>query len=82
MKTDEMKKLLREFEQAARVFENVECFSARKLQTLLGYGKWEDFEKVILKAKEACENAGEDIDDRFPDVGKMVNIGSENRKGC
>jgi DNA-damage-inducible protein D len=43
----------------------------------LGYSKWENFEKVIQKAKEACENAGEVISDHFPDVRKMVSIGSE-----
>ena len=52
------------------------------MQTLLGYNRWENFEKVITKAKDACKNAGEEVDDHFPDVTKMVQIGSgTNRKG-
>jgi DNA-damage-inducible protein D len=42
---------------------------------LLGYSKWENFEKVIQKAKEACQHAGEEIQYHFPDVRKMVRIG-------
>jgi len=47
---------------------------------LLGYAKWENFNKVILKAKTACEVSGHDIEDHFPDVRKMVKIGSGAEK--
>ena len=47
------------------------------MQKLLGYSKWENFEKVIDKAKDACTNAGEQVENHFPDVRKMVEIGSE-----
>lgn len=30
----------------------VECWSARELQGLLGYSKWENFFKVLVKAKD------------------------------
>jgi DNA-damage-inducible protein D len=42
------------------------------LQTLLGYSKWENFTKVIDKAKEACKNAGETVAEHFPDVRKTI----------
>ncbi|MBL7919161.1 MAG: hypothetical protein JNJ40_02540 [Bacteroidia bacterium] len=74
MKAEEIKTLFEQFEVAAISIENVECWSARELQKLLGYSKWENFEKVISKAKEACQNAGEEIKDHFPDVRKMVEI--------
>ena len=66
MKTEEIKQLFVQFEAAASELEGIECWSARELQTLLGYSKWENFEKVIQKAKDACENAGEKIDYHFP----------------
>ena len=47
---------------------------------MLGYSKWENFEKVIQKAKDACENAGEEINYHFPDIRKMVKIGSGAEK--
>lgn len=59
MKTEEIKSLFAQFESATVVLENIECWSARELQHLLGYSKWENFEKVIQKAKEACKQADE-----------------------
>lgn len=76
MKTEEIKQLFSLFESAVAEIEGVECWSARELQALLGYSKWENFEKVIQKAKDACTNAGEVIENHFPDVRKMVEIGS------
>jgi DNA-damage-inducible protein D len=75
MKSEEIKQLFAQFETAADELEGVECWSARELQFLLGYIKWENFEKVIQKAKEACQHAGEEIQYHFPDVRKMVRIG-------
>lgn len=72
MKTEEIKQLFEQFEDASSTIEDVECWSARTLQKLLGYSKWENFEKVILKAKESCRNAGENISDHFPDIRKTI----------
>lgn len=80
MKSEEIKLLFEQFEAAAAELEGVECWSARELQTLLGYSKWENFEKVIQKAKDACKNAGEPIENHFPDVRKMVEIGSDTER--
>lgn len=76
MKTNDIKTLFDRFEAIACQYEGVECWSARELCILLGYAKWEKFQNVIDKAKEACLNAGCDLDDHFPHVEKMVELGS------
>jgi DNA-damage-inducible protein D len=53
-----------------------EYWSARELFKVLEYIKWDKFLAVIDKAKEACKNSGQEPDDHFPRVGKMVQIGS------
>lgn len=80
MKSEEILELFSQFEAAASELEGIECWSARELQYLLGYSKWENFEKVIQKAKDACKNAGEEVEYHFPDVRKMVKIGSGAEK--
>lgn len=72
MKSEEIKQLFAQFETAAVDLEGVECWSARELQLLLGYNKWENFEKVIQKAKESCQHAGEEVVYHFPDVRKTI----------
>ncbi len=76
MKKEEIKKLLDQFEAAANIVEGIECWSARELQLLLGYAKWDNFiNNVVVKAKETCKHAGENVLEHFPDVGKMMSIG-------
>ena len=80
MKAEQIKELFAQFEATASEYEGIECWSARELQHLLGYSKWENFQKVIDKAKESCKNVGEQISDHLPDVRKMVPIGSGAEK--
>ncbi len=76
MKSEEILALFQQFEAIANEYEGVECWSARELATVLGYAKWEKFNNVIDRAKAACLNAGENPDNHFPGVGKMVLLGS------
>ncbi len=76
MKSEEILALFQQFEAIANEYEGVECWSARELATVLGYAKWEKFNNVIDRAKDACLNAGENPDNHFPGVGKMVLLGS------
>jgi DNA-damage-inducible protein D len=66
-----------QFEQIKHINEiGQEYWSARELFKVLEYIKWDKFLNVIDKAKEACKNSGQDPDNHFPRVEKMVKIGS------
>ena len=43
---------------------------------ILQYSNWQNFEKIIHKAKMSCKNSDISILDHFIDVSKMVKIGS------
>ena len=47
---------------------------------LLEYSKWERFSNTIENAKIACKNSGYKVSDHFPNVGKMVQIGSKTNR--
>lgn len=76
MKSDIIIQLHKNFEDYAQQIDGEEFWFARDLQGLLGYSKWENFTKVIDKAKIACQTAGHAVADHFPEVRKMVDIGS------
>lgn len=75
MKSDIIIQLHKHFEDYARQAEGEEFWFARDLMGLLGYANWENFAKVVDKAKIACQTAGHSVEDHFPDVRKMVEIG-------
>ncbi|MDR0616539.1 MAG: hypothetical protein LBG29_06995 [Synergistaceae bacterium] len=67
----------RSFEDIKRIRDNgTGYWTARELAPVLEYAKWENFAKVIDRAMLACKNSGFEIADHFPEVGKMVCIGS------
>ena len=67
-----------------QTFENIkhinehgqEFWYARELQVVLEYTQWRRFEETIERARQACETSGNNIEDHFSDIGKMVEIGS------
>ena len=54
---------------------DVEFWYARDLMNLLGYERWENFEKAVFRAIESCETGGILVTDHFRDVTKMITIG-------
>ncbi len=76
-------------EYTEKLFENIkhidengnEYWLARELMPLLEYNKWERFSNAIEYAKTSCIKSGYNVSDHFPEVGKLVQIGSKtNRK--
>lgn len=65
------------FEFIKHINENgQEFWYARELQKTLEYSEWRNFQNVINKAKDACKNSGNNVQDHFADVNKMVGIDS------
>lgn len=56
--------------------DNVEFWFARDLQEPMGYARWENFLTAIQRAITSCETTGNDPDDHFRGVTKMVELGS------
>ena len=60
------------FESIRHIDENgIEYWYARELMKILEYKQWRRFEKVIDKAKQACENSDISAFEHFANVGKL-----------
>jgi DNA-damage-inducible protein D len=80
MKKEFIIELFRKFEEACYIFNEIECWSARELQEILGYTEWRNFLKVVDKAKKACENADVPVSDHFVEANKMIEIGKGGQR--
>ena len=65
---------------AQKTDSGIEFWMARDVQQLLGYNEWRNFQKVVFKAKTACEVSGNDVGNHFVDVNKMVELGSGSQR--
>ena len=71
------KKTMTLFESIKHVDENgAEYWTSRSLWKILEYNEYRNFIPVVEKAKIACENSGQRIEDHFVDINEMVTIGS------
>ena len=59
---------------------HIECWYARELMPLLGYGRWENFDKAVSRAMESCETSGIEVADHFREVTKMIETGKGARR--
>lgn len=77
MSTRLTKKTMSLFESIKHVDKNnIEYWTSRTLWKVLEYTEYRHFLPVIDKAKLACENSGQCIEDHFEDILEMVEIGS------
>ena len=64
------------FEEFKRTNEHgAEYWSARDLQTLLGYTQWRRFEQAIERAMISCETSGNNPEHHFAGAGKPITGG-------
>lgn len=54
---------------------DIEFWYARELMPLLGYERWENFEKTVNRAMNSCETSGINICDHFREITKMIQTG-------
>ncbi len=67
--------LIRRTNEAGREF-----WSSRDFARILDYGDYRNFEQVIQKARMACFNSGQRIEDHFVEVTDMIEIGKGGRR--
>ena len=64
------------FEDLKKVNQHgMEYWSARDLQSSLGYSKWQSFENAIRKARESCKQSGNDPTHHFTGASKPIHGG-------
>lgn len=80
MKKELISELFEKFEKARIVIDNIECWSARDLQSIFNYSDWRNFVKVVDKAKISCKSSNNDVSDHFVDTNKMVGLGSGSKR--
>ena len=70
------KKTMTLFESIKHIDENgVEYWTSRSLWKVLEYTEYRNFLPVIEKAKIACENSGQRVENHFVDIHEMIMIG-------
>lgn len=71
-----------QFDEIIHVIEDteVEYWYARDLMPLLGYERWENFERAVKRAMESCKASEIETSDHFREVTKMVRLGSGSKR--
>lgn len=73
---DHLDAVLIALEEKRRMSKNGgEYWMARDIQSVMGYSRWENFEKTVQKARQSCESAGVEPENHFRDVTKMIEVG-------
>jgi len=71
----------RSFESLKKVNEHgAEYWSARDLQSMLGYSQWRRFEQAIERAVSSCKSSGNPPEHHFAGAGKMIDLGKGGQR--
>lgn len=70
----------KDLEGIKKIKNEFEYWSARDLMKVLGYVEWRTFEETVNRAKAACLNSKQRIEDHFVEVNKMINIGKTAKR--
>lgn len=60
--------------------EQIEYWYARELMPLLGYDRWENFYKAIVRAMESCQAANVPVKNHFQAETRIVSLGSGSKR--
>ena len=79
---------MNEVDTNSKIFEGIkhideegkEYWLARELQAALGYHQWRSINEMIQRAKSACQESKNNVDDHFAFYRKMVDIGSNTKR--
>ena len=58
----------------------MEFWSSRDFAQVLGYSDYRNFEQVVQKARSACFNSGQRIEDHFVEITEMIQIGKGGQR--
>jgi hypothetical protein len=53
---------------------------ARELQEPLEYTRWENFQQAVDRARQSCENSGENVNYHFREATKMIEVGKGGQR--
>ena len=69
------------FERIKRVNESgAEFWSSRDFAQVLGYTDYRNFEAVVEKARTACFNSGQRVEDHLVEINEMIEIGKGGQR--
>ena len=82
MDSKKIEQIKQQFDDVIQITENenIEFWYARDLMSLLGYSRWENFEKAISRAIESCETSQIEVIDHFREVTKMIIVGKGGKR--
>ncbi len=82
MEKRKIKLIKSQFDETIHIVDDtdVEYWLARELMSLLGYERWENFEKAIRRSMESCVTSGIEVSDHFREVTKMITLGKGGKR--